>query len=643
MNPRRGHASYRAVWLVFRKYFLGPHWANLLLVMVLGGLFGSGPQFFYAWTGRFVADEVVQVQMLAANTSEAAKLDPAMPGETRRFALDQPHHRTSWSQRLESTQGRSLAEKLRLVTVLAALLAGVLVLRNLGSWFLGERVVHVGQKVQFQMRHRLYEKLHALPMSYHDRNSVGALMTHLFSDVSVIQKFTISLLQSIPTNVLTIAVAAGIMMSIDPGLTGLVLLALPAYGLSYRWFRHRLKTVHGNLREREGRLNAHVANRIKNFYLVKGFVRETFESIEFLRKSRPIVRDRLAASVLGSLFGIACGIISGVCMVAVLWIGTLRVRDGGMTLGTLLLFYASAGFMFAPVAALTSLASTYHRLSAVCHKVMRVLDELVTLADPENSLPVPAAAPEIRFENVALCYNDNRPPAVKDLTFTVPAGKTLCIMGPSGSGKTTLAKLACRIYDPTTGTVRLNETDIRDFRIADLRKLAGFVSQEPVIFEGTIRDNIRYGSEQSPFGDVVTAAQYAQIHDFIDRLPGQYQTPTHERGLTLSGGQKQRVNLARVLLYDPKVLVLDDCTSALDAETEAKLVEDFQVVLRDRTALLVSHRISIAMRCDLIAMLKDGQIAEFGSPDELLQREGPFAELCREQTDDSRTLRLQPA
>lgn len=635
LNPQRLDVNHRAFERMFVRFYFKPHWRNVITIVILGSLFGSISMFFYIWTGRFVADEIIQIHLQTGLTPQAASLDPTRTDENRKFALDQPRERTSWSHRLESSAGKSQSEKIRLTLMLAALLLTVVAVDNLGLWVLSERMVYVGQKVQFQMRQRLYDKLHALPMSYHDRSSVGSLMTHLFSDVSGIQQSVNQLLRSVSMNMVLMGVGVVILLSINVRLTGLVLLALPAYGFCYHWFRGHLKVVHENLREREGRLNGHTANRIKNFYLVKSFVRETFEGINFLRRSKPILHDQMTASVLNSLFAIVCGIISGICMVAVLWISANNVRSGQMTLGTLLLFYGAAGHMFAPVASLTNLAGIFHRLCAISQKVMRVLDEPITLTNPHVALPAPASAPEIRFDNVILRYGSSRQPAVKDLSFTLPAGKTLCVMGPSGSGKTTLAKLACRIYDPTAGEVCLDGHDIRMFKIADLRRMTGFVNQEPVIFDGTIRDNIRYGSEHAQLQSMVTAAQYAQIHDFIEHLPERYATVTHERGLTLSGGQKQRVNLARVLLFEPKVLVLDDCTSALDAETESRLIRGFDTVLKGRTALLISHRMSMAMRCDLVLMLDEGQIAEFGPPAELLNRNGPFAKLCDEQNSMS--------
>ena len=636
LNPQRKEdVTNNAVGRVFWKYFLKPHWSSIVLILILASLGGAGFKFFLAWTARYVADDIVQVHLLAAKTPEAAKLDPTLPEENRRFSLDQPHERTSWSQRLGTVRGRSLGEKIELLWFLALLLVGVVALNVLGGRVMGGRRVYVGQKAQFRLRYRVYEKLHNLPMSYHDSNSVGSLMTHLFSDVREIQNLTLGLLQWIPVSVFTMVIGVWIMFSIDPVLAGLVLLGLPTYGFSYTWFHRRQKTVARNLRERQGRLNGHITNRIKNFYLVKSFVRETAEAIDFLRRTKPIIRDNLTSAILGSMFSTICTILTGVCMVMVLWLGALRVRDGRMTLGELLLFYSSAGFMFSPVASIGMYMNMFHRLRAICQKVMRVLDEPITLADPEKSVLVPAQQPEIAFQNVTLQYSPNRPPAVRDLSFSLPAGKTLCVMGPSGCGKTTLAKLACRIYDPTEGTVCMGGTDIRRFKLSHLRRITGYVTQEPVIFDGTIQDNIRYASEHRPFGQIISAARYAQIHDYIVQLPDQYDTLTCERGLTLSGGQKQRMNLARVLLYDPKVLVLDDCTSSLDAETEAKLIQGFDEVLEGRTVILISHRISIAMRCDYVLMLDGGRMVEMGPPEDLLEQDGAFRRLLEEQTEQT--------
>ena len=633
--PLRGHigeAPPGVIARMFVQFFLKPHWPSVLFVMLLGGVFGGLSIYFYNWAGRYIADEIVQVQLLTQEAAAPeAQLDPTRPGQRRLFAVEQPPSRDALEQQWTSRPGRSTREKLTLLGGLAIVVLGVHLLDTLGVLLVSERVAHIGQKFRFRMRRLLYDKLHRLPISYHDRHSSGYLMTHLFSDVGRIDNWMLQLLRELPVNLLMIVVGMIVLLVLDARLAVLSLTAIPAYAVVYNWFRVRLRTVNRNLREREGRLNGHIANRIQHFFLVKGFAQEQREGIDFLRQARPILINNIAASVLNAGFVALCGIVTGACVTAVLWLGALRVRDGQMTLGQLLLFYGSTGAMFNPAAALTRLAGLQHKLRATCTKVARVIDEPLDLVDPVDPVPAPRLAPEISFEHVTFRYGSDRPAALDDVSFRLPAGGTLCVMGPSGSGKSTLVRLAARLYDPTQGAVRFEGVDVKRFRLVDLVRIVGFVNQEPLIFDGTIGDNIRYGTENADSNAVVAAARYAQIHDFIRQLPEQYQTLTHERGLTLSGGQKQRVNLARALLYDPRVLVLDDCTSALDAETESLLVQGLGQVLRGRTTIVVSHRISIAMRCTLVMMLEQGRIAEFGPPAELLRNDGPFAAMQRQQ------------
>lgn len=631
----------RGLWRIFWAYYLRPHAFSVTLVLVLSSVTGV-VAFMYAWAGKVIADDIVQIGHVPVE-SEAKTLDPTMPGQRELFKIDENRQRDALTSPLDEQRTKSVPERMTALGWLSVIIIGGELLRHLCLAIMYERTVHVGQQVQFRLRQKLHDKIHALPLSYHDRHSPGALLTHLFSDVGSIQNGMTELMRSIPANILNIIVGIIIVMSISPTLTMLVIVAMPAYWICYLWFQRRLRIVYDNIREREGRLNGHISNRISNFQLVKAFVRERTEAIDFLRQSRPIMRDNLAAAMLSTGFVLCCAVVTGTATTLTLWFGALSVRDGTLTLGELLMFFGATGYLFAPIAGLTHLAGLFHRVCAVADKVLRLLDQPIVLDDPKDPLPVPKTACEIRLENVSLRYDPQRPPAINNVSFTLPAGKRLCVMGPSGSGKTTLAKIMARLYDPTSGTVYFDGIDIKQFRVSELRELVGFVSQEPIVFSGTIGDNIRYGNISARMENVVAAAQFAQIHEFINRLPERYRTLTHERGLTLSGGQKQRVNLARALLYDPVVLVLDDCTSALDAETEAKLVASFETALKDRTAVLVTHRVSIARECDLVVILDDGKVVEFGQPDDLLKQNGAFAALHHEQVSKGGSMELVPA
>lgn len=615
---------------LFYTYFWRPHWASVLLCIVLNCALGL-VVFAYARSAQFIADDIVELSLVDVDTTEAMTLDPTLPGENRLFDLDEPHERSSWSARHDQSPGKSDQQKLELLAFLAIMLVSLEIVRHVFDFIQKERSVAVTQKAQFTLRRSLHDKLHALSLAYHDRHSAGRLMTYLFSDMMVVQNQITQMLRMIPQNIFAILGGIIIVLYINVQMGMFVIAALPAYSITHRWFRSRLRNLNRNLREREGRLNGHIANRVSNFQVVKAYGRESGEVVTFLKQARELLTRNVTVGMLNTFFIVICGLITGGCTTAVLWVGALQVRDGKMSAGEVLMFYAAAGYLFAPVANLSNLAGAFYRLRTVAAKIMHVMDEPITLTDAPHPVATPTTAPTIAFDNVTLTYDHANAPALQNISFTLPAGKRLCVMGPSGSGKTTIAKLAARLYDPTEGAVAVDGIDLRSFRIADLRDLVGFVGQEPIVFSGTIIENIRYGSQAASAREVVTAAQYAQAHDFITRMPDRYATLTQERGLTLSGGQKQRVNLARALMIDTQVLILDDCTSALDAETEARLIESFRTVLANRTCMLITHRTSIALECDYVLMLDAGRVVEFGVPEELLKSGGAFAAIVNEQ------------
>ena len=624
--------GYGQMWSLFRRCFLDKYWPSLLLVLVLSGLAALQP-FLYAWAWRIIADDIVQVQLMTTEQSPAMQLEPTLPGEKRRFAFDDGKARTSLTSRLAVRTGRPVHEKFLLLAGMAIVLLAISGAMYIGHFVRAERLIQIGINAEFWLRQKLHSKMLVLPQSYHDQNSPGKLMTCLFSDVATIHNTGLRLPINALIDFITLLVGLAIVFSIDVQLASLVILGLPAYAVCYRCFRTRLKIINNNLREREGKLNSHIANRIKHFLLVKSFGRETGEAVDFSRQAKPLLRDTLAASVLNTSFTGLCGLITGLCIHGILWLGAIRLRDGQMTLGTLLMFYSSVALLFAPATKLVGKAAQFHRLKAVAARVLRLLGEPITITDPPNPRPAPTTAPQLRFEHVSMCYEQNPQPVLEDVSFVLPPGRRLCVMGPSGSGRSTMAKLACRLYDTTRGAVLLDGIDLRHFKLADLRRIIGFVPQEAIVFGGSIEQNIRYGSEHAPQQAVIDAAQTAQIHGFIQQLPNQYQTQTSECGLTLSGGQRQRINLARALLHDPKVLVLDDCTSSLDALTEAQLMEAFATTLRNRTVMIITHRISIALECDMVLMLDNGRQVEYGPPRILIQRGGPFSALYRLETE----------
>lgn len=627
----------RPVQRLWWRYFLRPFPISFLVIIFAGIVGGLQPYTFVVGTG-YLTDHVIELDLTAAPGQGARGFDPTMPGQHERFLFDQPHERRGLIDRLDTTVGMSTDQKFNRLLKLSI----VMVVANALCLFLQAAVVwitiRVGQNIQFRLRQHVHDKLNRLPLSYHDQRSPGRLLTHLFSDVQVIDNVAVTLMRIVPAALAQLVIGLVICWLISPGLSVWVLITLPSYALCYSWFQRRMRDVARNGREIDGKLNAHVANRLSHFQLVKAFQRETREAIEFICQARPVLRFALAGAALNIAFVVVCGLIGTVCVTIVLWRGALLARSGVISAGDLIAFHAALATLFVPVTQLANLALSYHNMRYASAKIMRLLDEPIELDDPDEDelgghppVQPPTSAPALRFEGVSFRYNASAPVAMQGITFDLPAGKRLAIMGPSGAGKSTLARLAARLYDPTEGRILLGGTDLRQFRLAHLRQALVFVAQEPIVFSGTLADNITYGVPGAPSRQIIAAAQYAQIHNYIHQLPEQYRTLTHERGLTLSGGQKQRVSLARALLTDARALILDDCTSALDAETESRLVAGFDDALEGRTTLLVTHRVSVALSSDLILMLEDGQMVEFGSPAELLRAGGAFAQLAEEQ------------
>jgi ATP-binding cassette subfamily B protein len=642
-----------------RQYYLRYHWRDLLVIFIIGSLTGL-MAYVYAAAGRFIVDDVVELAAPEQKLAGHEAFDPSRPGEDLLFVSPEPRHRTalvqqhldpyvspeprqrtSWVQRHDERRGRSTQERLKLLGWIALALISLELLRQLASCVMFERIVRVTQGVQFRMSQHIYRKLHALQLEYHDTHAPGRLLTCLFGDVPSMARNLDLLIRGIPRNLFAIIVGAVIVMWIDPTLGAIVLVSLPAYGVSYLWFGKLFRNVNWNTRARAGELDALLSNRVSNFMIVKAFGRESGEVAQLLRQEKELIRRRLATAVLRTMYTALCGVFTGVCITAVLWLGALRVRDGQMTAGELLMFYATAAYLFEPLGWFIRWAAVIYGLRVMAVKMLEVLEAPISISDPPTPTALPDLPCDIRFDHVTMTYGDTDRKVLSDVSFTVPGGAKLCIMGPSGSGKSTLAKLAARLYDPTEGTVLMGGTDAKRFKIADLRRLVGFVNQEPIIFRGTIADNIAYGRAAAESGQVTAAAKHAQIHDFVDRLPDRYDAATQERGKNLSGGQKQRINLARALYREPQVLIMDDCTSALDVETEARLVEAFRTVLNERTCILVSQRVSIALQCELVMMLADGKIVDFGPPSELLRTDGAFAAVVREHARKARGVEIE--
>ena len=652
---------------IYRRFFSGLK-LPLMLALFLLAVEASLP-YIVATLGRYTVDEILEVRLTPAKNQIAgvpsrpddqARLDVGVLGRTDPAQLTSPADMLAAqpallvgedqdrlvlaSQDAEKPaepneglllkRGKSRNQKLRLLLMVFVVTIIIYVYRSLAKIADFYLFTKVGEQVVFRIRRALYYKLQQLPMIYHDQHEKGRLMSRVINDVDVIRGMSLNLLISLTINVLTIVVGLFVLFMIDLKLSLLALVSLPIFGIVYGSFRARMRKVWRILAKQRAGIYGLAGDRLASPETVKSFGQERRETIRLFRRARDLLSSELKQVLMGEFLGLWRTVICGLSMAVVLGYAMLMVRDGQLSIGYLLFFYSSLGLMYMPIAALSMLVPMIMRFRVSAERVLEVLDEPVTILSHPRAVDLPSVAGQICLKNIWLKYSTAEEAALKDINLTIEPGQHICLMGPSGSGKTSLVNLILRLYDPTYGSISLDGRDLRRISISSLRRHTAYVPQDAFLFSGTLRDNIRYGNFLAGDQDVEQASRAAELHEFVLTLPDGYETIVGERGVTLSGGQRQRVSLARALLTDPRILILDDCTSALDAITEARIVKTLRTVLAGRTTVMITHRVSMSSRADMVIVLKDGLVAEIGLHCDLLGREGLYYDLVAEQLDE---------
>ena len=497
---------------------------------------------------------------------------------------------------------------------------------NYGNLYMAEAV---SQRVAYRIRNMLYDKLQHLSFAFHDREHTGNLMSKSTVDVEMTRMFVSMGLIRAGQIVLFTAGSATMMLLTDLPLALISLSFAPIIGARAIWASRRMRHMWLQTQIEMGKLTTVLQENLSGQRVVKAFGAEDHEERKFRDQNQEVFSRtyevQKAQSFNTSLMQIVFWGASGV----ILWFGGRAVIEGRMTPGELSEFFLYISLLVQPIRMLGFLVNTFARAASAGERVFAVLDADSPVRDLPEAAPIGDVRGHVRFEDVSFGYNYRD--AVRDVSFEAEPGQVTALMGAPGSGKTTLMSLLARFYDPDSGRITIDGKDIRECTLPSLRSAIGIVQQDVFLFSATVAENIAYGREDATMDEIVAAAKTAQIHDEIMALPEGYETVIGERGVSLSGGQRQRLSIARTLALDPPILVLDDSTSSVDAGTESRIQDAMAAVVKDRTTFIIAHRLSSIQHAQLVIVMKDGQIGEMGSPEELIESGGLFTHVTELQ------------
>ncbi|MEB3265048.1 MAG: ABC transporter ATP-binding protein [Cyanobacteriota bacterium] len=489
---------------------------------------------------------------------------------------------------------------------------------------------NLAQTVQHNLRITAYDHLQQLPMAFFDERSSGRLMAILNDDINQLERFLDHGANEILQLITTVLAIGGAMVVLSPTVAGASFVPIPLILWGSLRFQRRLAPLYQDVRERAGDLASQLANNLGGILTIKAFTAEAQEVRSLERSSQAYRASNARAIRLSAAFIPLIRFAILFAFLAILLIGGLQAWRGTIAVGTYSFLVFITQRLLWPLTTLGRTLDDYQRAMASTGRVLDLLDTPITIASGGHRLAPGQVQGEIRFEGVCFAYR-GREPLLQHLDLTIPAGHTLGIVGSTGSGKSTLAKLLLRFYDPQAGCIRLDGLPIGSLQLTDLRRSIGLVSQDVFLFHGSVADNIAYGSPDASRSAIIRAATLAEAAPFIDTLPMGYDTVVGERGQRLSGGQRQRIALARAILRDPPVLVLDEATSAVDNDTEAAIQRSLDQITAERTTLVIAHRLSTVRHADRIVVLDHGRIVESGPHEALIQRNGAYAGLWRVQ------------
>jgi len=487
----------------------------------------------------------------------------------------------------------------------------------------------VGEKTVVVIRERLFRRLIRLSLSYHNRIKKGDFISRVLSDVSTVQDTANSLKDIIHSAVMVIVILI-VMFSRYWFLTILTIVTFPILVSIINRLSERMRTAGRNLQVKLGEIGAYLSEILSGIRIVKSFTRETYEDSRFKKINISTFRARMKTVKVEALLRPLMELCSGLGMVLVFWFGCRSVMSGDMTTGMLMEFIGLVMLMYQPIRSLGRVNTMLQRTIAASERIFEVIDEPEEIIEPEIPERLGKIKGRVEFRNVSFAYDNGRK-VLHNINIEIEPYESVALVGPSGAGKSTLVNLIPRFYDVSDGSILVDGIDVRNVSLNELRRQIGIVPQEMILYGMTVKENILYGRLNATMDEVIESAKAANAHEFIMKMPQQYDTQIGEGGVLLSGGERQRLSIARAILSNPCILILDEATSSLDVESEALIKEALSRLIKNRTTFIIAHRLSTVVNVDRIVVMDKGRIVDIGTHNSLLRKGGLYARLCKAQ------------
>ena len=513
-----------------------------------------------------------------------------------------------------------------MLSILMLEIIGLTVVVGLFSFVQRYANAYFSQKVVYDIRNDVFASLQNQSFAFYDKTHTGQLLSKVTTDMDRIRRFLGFQLTFLMKSVILLSVTLFTMFSIHGMLTIFLLPIMPCIFATFYSFGKKIRPLFMQMREQYGSLTSVLHEAIAGIRVVRAFAQEDFERNKFTSKNNRYFQTVLASARIRAFYIPLVGFLIGLGIIIIFWRGGFEVIMGTLTIGALVAFNAYLAMLVMPMRFFGMFISGYHLTMAAGNRIFKVVDAEMEIKEKPDAFALPELKGHVRFDNVSFSYEKGRP-ILENITFEAKPGETVALLGATGSGKSTIIRLIPRFYDVSSGKITVDGYHVRDAKLKSLREQIGIVAQETFLFSMTIRENIAYGRPGAKMDEIVAAAKAARAHEFISTLVHGYDSKVGERGVTLSGGQRQRVAIARALLTNPRILILDDSTSSVDVETEYEIQQALQALLKNRTAFVITQRVSTIRNADKIIVLDKGKIVEEGAHEALMMKKGAYYQI----------------